>query len=162
MNNLIHSSTGLIHLLFSLASLIAGTFVLLSNKGTRTHQIVGYLYTVFMLGVNGTAFGLYGLFGRLGPFHFAALISLATLLAGIFPALLRIKNWLNLHVAFMYYSVIGLYAAFVSEVIVRIPGLPFGPAVGIATAVVMITAFIAFRLLGPHWLRQFKSYLTNN
>lgn len=162
MNTLIHSSTGLFHLLFSMASLITGTVVLVSAKGTRIHKVVGYLYTLCMVGVNATAFGLYDLFGKPGPFHLAALISLATLLAGIFPALLRIQNWLRLHVAFMYYSVIGLYAAFVSELIVRIPRAPFGPAVGLATAVVMMTAVLAFRSLGPRWLKQVNTSFTKH
>ncbi|HPW63193.1 MAG TPA: hypothetical protein PLJ13_12925, partial [Cyclobacteriaceae bacterium] len=105
----------------------------------------------------------YHLYGRFGPFHLAALISLVTLLAGIFSVLLRTKSWLNYHLAFMYYSVMGLYAAFASEVIVRIPGLAFGPAVGIATAVVMITAMIIFQTLSKKWINKYSSpSLQNN
>lgn len=163
MNSLIHSPTGLIHLVASIISLISGTFVLVLTKGTRIHKLIGYIYCLFMLIVNGTAFGLYHLYGRFGPFHLAALISLATLLAGIFSVLLRTKSWLNYHLAFMYYSVMGLYAAFASEVIVRIPGLAFGPAVGIATAVVMITAMIIFQTLSKKWINKYSSpSLQNN
>jgi len=144
-------------------SLISGTLVLVLTKGTRIHKSIGYVYCLFMLIVNGTAFGLYHLYGRFGPFHLAALISLSTLLAGIFPVLIRTKSWLNYHLAFMYYSVMGLYAAFASEVIVRIPGIAFGPAVGIATAVVMITAMIIFQTLSKKWINQSSSpSLQNN
>jgi len=162
MYSLIHSSTGLIHLITCMISLISGTLILVLAKGTRIHKSIGYIYFIFMLMVNGTAFGLYHLFGRFGPFHIAALISLATLLAGMFPVLLRTKSWLNLHLAFMYYSVMGLYAAFVSEVIVRIPGIAFGPAVGFATAVVMITAMIFFQRQSKKWLNQYASHTIQN
>jgi len=154
MNSIIHSPTGLVHLIACMISLLSGTFVLVMEKGTRIHKSLGYIYFTFMLIVNGTAFGLYHLFGRFGPFHIAALISLATLLAGMIPVLLRTNSWLNYHLAFMYYSVIGFYAAFASEVIVRIPGIVFGPAVGIATAVVMITAAILFQRLSKKWLKH--------
>ncbi len=154
MNSIIHSPIGLVHLIACMISLLSGTFVLVMEKGTRIHKSLGYIYFTFMLIVNGTAFGLYHLFGRFGPFHIAALISLATLLAGMIPVLLRTRSWLNYHLAFMYYSVIGLYAAFASEVIVRIPGIAFGPAVGLATAGVMITAMIFFQKLSKKWLKH--------
>lgn len=156
MLTIIHSNTGLIHLILSIISLIAGTFILCSKKGTRIHKQAGYTYVASMLGVNGTAFSLYQLFGAFGPFHIAAVISLVTLLAGMIPVLFRINGWFNLHVAFMYYSVIGLYAAFASEILVRIPGIAFGPAVGLATAIVMIAAVIMFKVLFPKWQIKFS------
>jgi len=163
MNSLIHSPTGLIHLIVSMISLLCGTLVLVLAKGTRIHKSSGYIYLICMLIVNGTAFGLYHLYGRFGPFHIAALVSLVTLLAGMIPVLLRTKSWLNYHLAFMYYSVMGLYAAFASEVIVRIPGIAFGPAVGIATSVVMITAMIFFQKQSKKWLNQnFPTSVPNN
>lgn len=160
MQTLIHSPIGLIHVIASMLSLISGTMVLLMSKGTQLHKSIGYGYALLMLIVNGTAFGLFGLFGKFGPFHAAALVSLVTLVAGMLPAILRKSNWLVLHFSFMYYSVIGLYAAFASEVIVRIPGIPFGPAVGLATALVMISAMIAFRSLSKHW--QVRYYQPKN
>jgi len=155
MDSIIHSTTGLIHLLSCLLALVAGTCILIISKGSVIHKRIGYVYSLSMIIVNGTAFGLYHLFGRFGPFHIAALISVATLVAGMIPVLFRTKSWLRLHLSFMYYSVIGLYAAFASEVIVRIPGVRFGPAVGLATALVMITAMVAFRFLSRRWQVHF-------
>jgi len=158
MNSLIHSTTGLIHLLSCLFALVAGTGILILTKGSVMHKRIGYVYCLSMVIVIGTAFGLYHLFGRFGPFHFAALISAATLAAGMIPVLFRTKSWLSLHLSFMYYSVIGLYAAFASEIIVRIPGIAFGPAVGIATALVMMTAIYLFRSLSTKWTTQFSPH----
>ncbi len=161
MENVVHSPTGLIHLIASLLSLLSGTLVLALAKGSRIHKMIGYAYGIFMLILNGTAFVLFGLFGKFGPFHAAALVSLATLAGGMIPVMMRSPQWLMYHFSFMYYSVFGLYAAFVSEVIVRIPGIPFGPAVGIATALVMISAMIAFRSLSKRWQARYdQSKLT--
>lgn len=161
MQTFIHSTIGLIHVIASILSLIFGTVVLLTGKGTQPHKSIGYGYALMMLIVNGTAFGLYGLFGKFGPFHVAALVSLATLVAGMLPVMLRKSNWLIQHFSFMYYSVIGLYAAFASEVIVRIPGIPFGPAVGLATALVMISAMIVFRSVSRHWQVRYNQTKTH-
>ena len=60
------------------------------------------------------------------------------MLVGILPVLLRTKNWIKLHVYFMYWSVIGLYAAFVAEVAVRIPNTAFWWMVGIGSVLVSV------------------------
>jgi uncharacterized membrane protein len=157
LNNLAHSNIGWLHIIFSLASLWFGTMILIKTKGTKSHKRIGYLYVVAMLGVNITAFFIYHLFNRFGPFHIAALISSLTLLAGMIPVLFRrhIKAWFNFHMGFMYYSVIGLYAAFASEIIVRIPGIRFWWSVLAATMLVMLVAMVLFRKLSPRWSAKF-------
>ncbi|HEV2292419.1 MAG TPA: hypothetical protein VGR35_01105 [Tepidisphaeraceae bacterium] len=59
-----------------------GLLVLLRAKGTRSHRVIGYLYVAAMLALNVTAFLIYRLYGRFGPFHVAALVSLAMVIAG--------------------------------------------------------------------------------
>lgn len=141
MSYLFHDTIGLIHLLAAILALITGTAVLAMKKGTYRHKKIGYFYAASMLGVNLTAFMIYRLFGGFGIFHIAALVSLLTLLGGMIPALLRRpKNWLSLHFVFMYWSVMGLYAAFVSEIATRVPESPFLGMVGIATGTVMFFA----------------------
>lgn len=76
-----------------------------------------------MLLLLATAFMIYRLFGRFGVFHIAAIVSGVTLLGGMIPVIRRKpkNSWLNLHFSFMYWSVFGLYAAFVAESAVRLP-----------------------------------------
>jgi uncharacterized membrane protein len=156
LSNLITSNTGFVHLLFSILALILGSWVLFSPKGTSSHKKAGYVYVVAMLGVNLTAFFMYRLFGHFGMFHWMALVSLATLLAGMVPMLLKKpRSYVSLHFNFMYWSVFGLYGAFVAETLVRIPdvviesGIPnatFYRMTGIAVALTMgIGAFFAIR-----------------
>lgn len=144
MRSLVHDSAGLIHLLTSLTALVLGTIVLFSRKGTRFHKTCGYGYVLSMVILNLTAFSIYHLFRGWGPFHYAAVLSSATLMMGFLPAFFRSRNWITWHVAGMYYSVIGLYAAFVSEVVTRIPGLPFFAMVSLGTAVVMVIGMRVF------------------
>lgn len=156
-SNLAHSSIGWIHVVASVAAVVFGTQVLVSKKGTRAHQRTGYIYAASMIVVNLTAFLIYRLFGGFGPFHIAAVVSSLTLLAGMVPILMRarFKNWFVLHMSFMYYSVIGLYAALASEIIVRIPGIRFWWSVMGATMQVMLIGILAFNRQMKKWQAQF-------
>ncbi len=116
---------GVSHTIFGLVALASGFVVFVTRKGTRNHRAVGYVYVASMLALNGGAFLIYRLFGRFGPFHVAAVVSLATLAAGFVPLLLRrpAGRWLSYHYGFMCWSYVGLLAATVAEVAVRVPGL---------------------------------------
>lgn len=52
----------------------------------------------------------------------------------------------------MYWSVIGLYAALVSEIVTRIPGVNFGLMVGLGTAAVMLVGWIVFLKNSRSWM----------
>ncbi|MCH8568180.1 MAG: DUF2306 domain-containing protein [Balneolales bacterium] len=117
------TTVGLIHFYTAIAALATGTFVMFWTKGTRIHKLAGYGYCIAMFFVLATAFMLFSLFGGWGIFHWAAVISSATLLAGMIPLILRKprNNYISLHFSFMYWSVMGLYAAFFAETMVRLP-----------------------------------------
>ncbi len=164
--NFITSNTGLIHFIASIMALLLGTLVLFLPKGTLTHKIIGRFYGLTMLVVLTTAFMTYQLFGGWGIFHWAAVISSLTLFCGLVPILTRSpsNNYLSLHFIFMYWSVIGVYGAFVSETLVRMPkvvvesGVPnslFYNMTGIGTALVMGLGVYYFIKLKPNWDKQF-------
>ncbi len=112
---------GGLHFASALLAMFFGAFVLFRKKGGSIHIKAGYAYSALMLLLNITALLIYKLFGKFGPFHIAAVISLVTLLGGLIPAYLRKPkhNWLEFHYEFMNWSVIGLYAAFWSETFSR-------------------------------------------
>lgn len=153
-----HSWIGQVHLLASIISLILGTLILYLTKGTNLHKQIGYVYTIAMLIVNITAFGIYRLFGGFGPFHITAIISLVSIIGGMLPIYYKskISGWYFYHMAFMYYSVIGLYAAFLSEIVTRIPGLNFGIMVGVGTGLVMLVGVTFFQMKKNKWVTYFK------
>ncbi|HEY0976180.1 MAG TPA: DUF2306 domain-containing protein [Flavobacteriales bacterium] len=154
--NELHTYTwvGWTHLTSALLAMVLGVWVLLRRKGDRFHIRLGYAYVSCMLVLNGTAFGLHRLMGFFGPFHVAALVSLATLLAGMRAVLRkpRRKDWLVQHLTYMYWSVIGLYAAFFSELMVRLPlGATFAWSVGAATAATIFLGFFLQGRLTKRW-----------
>jgi uncharacterized membrane protein len=167
MENIVSGTTGLLHLIFSVIALITGLFVLLMTKGTKTHKQIGYLYSVSMILVNLTAFMIYKLYGNFGIFHFFAIISCLTLCAGLYPVLTKKnKNYLLTHFNFMYWSVVGLYCAFMAEIFSRLPkiiltetGEPmtaFYKGVGIGIGVVMTIAISFFMKYKPKWTKQYE------
>jgi uncharacterized membrane protein len=164
--NFITSNTGLIHFVASIFALLLGTLVLAYKKGTSKHKIIGRLYALTMLVVLTTAFMIYRLFGTWGIFHWTAVISSLTLICGLVPILTRrpANNYVSIHFSFMYWSVIGVYGAFVSETLVRIPkvvvesGTPnsiFYNMTAIGTALVMGLSVYFFIKLNPKWDSQF-------
>jgi uncharacterized membrane protein len=163
MYGFVNSNLGWFHLATALLAMIAGAFVLAANKGTVQHKRVGYVYVFAMVLVCGSALGIYNLTGRFGVFHLMAIVSSLTLALGMTPLFLRNlpRKYKAVHVWFMYYSVLGLYAAFASELSVRIPDKPFFAMVGVATATIfgVGTAFILKK--EKIWTKYFEQKLYN-
>ncbi len=154
LSNLTGDAVGTVHLIFAMVAVVSGTLVLSMKKGTTRHKRVGRIYGFSMIVMLVTAFMIYRLFGRFGTFHYTAIISVLTLAAGMVPPLfLRSNpNWLRWHFGFMYWSVIGLYAAFAAEVMVRIPETPFYGMVGVATFMVIALGVLGFVVFQKRWI----------
>lgn len=100
---------------------------------------------------------IYRLFKGWGVFHYTTIASLLTIGLGMIPIWTKrpSKKWKYLHFSFMYWSVMGLYAAFAAEVLTRIPKTPFFEMVGIATGIIMLTGGIVFRINKSKWMKLF-------
>ena len=159
MENIVGDGIGLIHLISSCFALIFGTYILVAKKGTKRHIKVGYLYVISMGILILTAFMIYRLFNGWGIFHYMTLLSLISIILGMVPiwAKKQKTNWKYLHFAFMYWSVIGLYAAFVAEILTRIPKTPFFGMVGIATGGIMILGGVVFGINKSKWIKIFET-----
>jgi len=145
-----------LHVVFAVLSLAFGLRIFTTRRGTPTHRKLGYCYIVSMLIMNVAALLLYARTGALGPFHVAALISLATLIAGAVPAIRRRPQdgWLSLHWEFMSWSFVGLVAGAVAEAAFRIPGAAYWPAIVAGTvAVFVVGGTLIYRSRGAmrHW-----------
>ena len=115
------------HVIAASAAILLGLFVFLNRKGTCRHVRIGIGYVVSMVVMNLTALGLYRLTGQFNAFHVAALMSMATVVAGMVPAVRRQPRdrWLRYHFEFMSWSYVGLIAGAVSEAATRLPQAPF-------------------------------------
>ncbi len=134
------STVGWIHTAAAVAALALGAAVLLRGKGTRSHRRLGWTYLIAMVLLNVTALAIYRLTGAFGPFHVAAILSLASVTAGIIPAVRRkpAATWVERHYWWMTYSYLGLLAAAVAEVVTRVPGIDFWWTVVVASAAVFV------------------------
>lgn len=158
---------GLIHFLSALLAMLAGAFVLIAPKATLTHRRVGYVYSAAMAVMLATAFAIYNLYNSFSVFHYLALFSSLTLVGGMVPIILKKPNpgYVSMHFGFMYWSVIGLYMAFVAETAVRIPdtavfdGAPtntFWTIVAVASGIVMLAANVFWFRNKKRWQEQFE------
>lgn len=154
---MIHSEIGLVHVLAATAALVFGTWVLLGKKGSRKHKTIGYAYVLSMGIMLATAFGIYDLFGKWGIFHYMAVLSTLTLVFGMYPALQKpiSPGRIYRHFTWMYWSVIGLYAAFASEMLTRVPAIPFFGMVGLATFAIIAAGGFIFGLKKKKWKNEF-------
>lgn len=134
-SRMVHSYLGLFHTLVAFLAMVLGAIVLLRPKGTQVHKQIGYAYVISMFLLNASAFGIYNFGGKPSLFHAFAIISLATLFAGLVPAIQRkSKGWYRSHFYFMSWSVVGLYCAFWAETGTRLlNGKDFWWVVMIAT-----------------------------
>ncbi|WP_109830061.1 DUF2306 domain-containing protein [Reichenbachiella versicolor] len=157
MEILLLDTIGMTHLVSSCFALIFGTIILFARKGTKRHAKVGYLYVISMAVLIATAFMIYKLFNTWGIFHYSAVVSLISIILGMVPIWIKrpINRWKYLHFSFMYWSVIGLYAAFAAEMLVRIPTIPFFGMVGIGTGVVFLIGVIMFAFNKAKWQKVF-------
>lgn len=91
-------------------------------------------------------------------FHVAAIVGFLTLIGGMIPLFLSglDRRTRGMHLWFMYYSVLGLYAAFVAEISVRIPGAPFYPMVGLATLVIFGGGTLFILRKEMEWQKHFS------
>ncbi len=151
---------GLVHLTSAILALITGSWILATNKGTLVHRAVGYVYVISMLIMLVTAFMIYRLFGGFGIFHFFAVVSSVTLLGGMIPAIRRKpeKSWLDWHFSFMYWSVVGLYGAFIGEILVRIPATRSFRLLGVSITTLMTLGYLFFFFYKKRWTKLSAGY----
>jgi len=155
---LFHDTVGAIHLFSSILSLFYGTQVLISQKGDERHRKRGkkYLYSMAVLLI--TSFMIYRITGAFGIFHYAAIFAIINLLLGMVPLWLKRPRdkWKFLHLNFMYWSIIGLYMAFASEIATRLPNSSFYFMVMLASGGTLLLGFVIFYIKLPAWKKIFK------
>jgi uncharacterized membrane protein len=141
---------GIAHTTLACIALVLGAIVVVRRKADRLHRTTGHLYVASLLATNITALNIYDLFGQFGPFHVAAIVSLATVIAGMIPVVTRRprNHWFETHAYFMSWSYVGLVAAAAAETAVRLPAAQFGPAAFAAS--LLITVAGALLIHGRH------------
>ena len=120
-----YSTFGIAHAAAGVGAIILGPLIFLGRKGTVRHTRIGWAYVACMAWVDGSALAIRRLTGRLNLFHALAVVSLAMVLAGVGQVVYRrrLRRWLWRHYQYMSWSYVGLLAATVNELCVRVPAL---------------------------------------
>ena len=140
---------GYIHSFAAAAAIVGGAFVVARPKGTRIHVLAGRLYLWTLFALNISALGIYRITGGFGPFHFGALLGLATIAAGVLLLRLWKVGGLYGHAYCMLWSYLGLLAAAVSEFATHVLDWPSSSGVmGTSLAVFIVGGVIVHRC-GP-------------
>ncbi len=133
------------HTLFGVVALASGAAVLLRRKGDRLHRVTGWTYAVSMLLLCVGSFWIQDstpFYQGLGTFHVAALVSLVTLIGGLWSvrrASGGVKSRGAGHIAFMVWSYAGLVMATGSHAI-RPLGLGLRDGLGVSASVAFALA----------------------
>ena len=132
--------------------------MLVMRKGTLVHRRVGYGYVLSMRVLIISSFGIYRLFGRFGVFHALSLVSTFSLVAGMLPMFRKIRKpgHYETHFKRMYFSVVGLYAAFAAESFSRVSRFgDFWRAVAWGCVLVFVACFVIFIRMKSVWSAKF-------
>ena len=132
--------------------------MLVMRKGTLVHRRVGYGYVLSMRVLIISSFGIYRLFGRFGVFHALSLVSTFSLVAGMLPMFRKIRKpgHYETHFKRMYFTVVGLYAAFAAESFSRVSRFGnFWQAVAWGCVLVFVACFVIFIRMKPVWSAKF-------
>lgn len=151
MNGIMQSPVSLLHIGAALIATGCGTWILAAPKGTQPHRGVGGVYSIMMVIVLTTAFGIYRLFGRFGLVHWGAVGSWLALAVGLVPLAFRrqLPEWKAWHYTGMVLSITGLYATFLVEATYRLfPARYFWVStVGTGSAVLSVGVWFIYRRL---------------
>ncbi len=140
------TATGLVHVVAAVVAVAAGAMALAAPKGLRRHVLAGRTYTGSMLVLNIAALVTYEETGGPGIFHALAIVSLATLVAGLAqfrPGRTRDTAATARHAIFMAWSYVGLISAGASQLAAGItPGDTRFPVLLTTLATLAVGGFI--------------------
>ena len=150
------SPLGVAHVVSSVVGLASGALLLLSRKGTPGHRRLGWTYVGAMIATNASALMIHRLFGHFGPFHAAAIASLAVTIPAVLPRGRRGTRgaWIRRHYFFATASYAGLVAAAVAETMTRSLGRFSAAAVGTASGVSIVAAVFVIIVRWPMVARR--------
>jgi len=148
------------HILAAFLSIIVGTVIVVTNKGSKRHKKLGMWYCWLMIVNNATSLFIIKAFGRWFFPHYLALIGLAVLVPGYgVTRFKRWRHWLKVHILCMMFSYYLLVGGAVNEAFLHIPGLrPLienqAPSYLLATTV----AFLVCLVITVYFLVRYRRF----
>lgn len=149
-----HTLLGWAHFIAAGLGLVLGLIqFLIKPWGGRRHRVIGYVYVAVMFVCDAGALGVYKLTGTVNVFHVAAVLNFTCILFAMRPFYAGHKpnGWRELHAVWMFRSYIGLWAAALVELVIRLAHwstrVQMFVAIAVITAVVTAIGSIVMRNL---------------
>jgi len=101
----------LIHSMAAIIALALGSVVLLQNKGTKLHKILGYIFVGCMFLSAFSSFGIYTYADKLSVIHILSLMVIIWLCVAMYAIRFKPKNWLHIHASSIGSAYISLIIA---------------------------------------------------
>jgi uncharacterized membrane protein len=142
---------GIGHLAAASLSLLTGAFQLARPRRDTLHRRVGYLYVGAMLVNNLSALTIYLFTGGFNVFHALALYSLFNVTMAMRPMLANPRpfQWRRIHYMWVAWSYAGLFAAAITEFLVRVAHVPGWQGAAFGTPPAIIVASILIPRFAP-------------
>lgn len=121
---LLDRRASVLHKWLGYVSLLLSVLLLVLDKESRSHRVLGRLFIVSlaMLNISALVIQVHGF----TPFHYLAIVSLIIAALGMLPLMLkRTKRSMHLHVVCMFGSIVAVFTGGVTEALVRIPAFPY-------------------------------------
>ena len=151
---MIYSPMGVLHMAAAMTAISSGLAVILLPKGRALHRLLGLVYVFGMLTTNISALMIYHLTRQFNLFHAFALLSLCLVVVALSMPIMRPRNWVFHHVHLMGWSYLGLLAAALNEIAIRLPLHVNTPPRTLAVgAVLAIGVATTGAILCPRWER---------
>jgi uncharacterized membrane protein len=131
------SVAGWIHTIFSCIGILVGAEQVLRTRRDRLHKWFGYVYVTCMVIGDLAILTVYRFNGHFNAFHVGALANLLCIAMALQPMLARPRplQWKLKHYLWICWSYVGLWAAALTEFIIRPQPLPGRGATLVATIV---------------------------
>jgi uncharacterized membrane protein len=142
-----------LHIVASLGAVVAGLCVVVLDKGTARHRLVGKVYAALTYTLCGASFFIFETSGTFSVFHMVAIQNAALVTAGLAAARLRnrLTGWVTWHLRFMMYSYLALVATGALQFLEYLPFRNPRLDVPIFVFAPMLAGWFAVEWRLPHW-----------
>ncbi len=147
------SAAGWVHTALSSAGIVLGAEQLLRTRRDRLHRWFGYAYVACMLSADTAILTVYKFNGHFNAFHVGALANMLCIGMALQPMLARPRplQWKARHYMWICWSYVGLWAAALTELLVRTQPLPSrGASLLVTMAATTFVCVLGAWLIGRH------------
>ncbi|CAN5628743.1 hypothetical protein BH24ACT22_BH24ACT22_13860 [soil metagenome] len=150
----------IIHTGAAIFAILCGILVLILEKGTSTHKMIGKIYATAILTLCVFSIFIQEINGGFSIFHLISIQTTVFVIAGLCALLLRnkLEHWYVWHLRFMLYSYVTLVVTGIAQ---AFEYLPFESGLLNAVVFIQAPAFVGWALIEfrgvPRWRGQFGS-----